>query len=145
MKLGKLVLIGALTFGSFTAIEMTMLTKQASAATQDNFTVVSTANSYYQGQSFLFKATNDNPYSVWYQVSIEKLVKDKWEYYDADGFHSELPANTDEGFDIWTGWGGQIVSPGMYRLKVETKHSDGKTGVFYTEPIELKKSSWMEE
>ncbi|CAI8991007.1 hypothetical protein COL30_27580 [Bacillus pseudomycoides] len=66
-------------------------------------------------------------------------------YWDAEWYHSELPANTYEDFYIWTGWGGQIVHPGMYRLKVETKHADGKTGVFNTHPIELKKSDWMEE
>ncbi|WP_410985294.1 DUF5065 family protein [Bacillus cereus] len=145
MNLGKLALIGALTLGGFTTVEIIAPAKQASAATLDNFTVVSTANSYYQGQSFLLKATNDNPFSVWYQVNVEKLIEDKWNYWDTDWYHSELPANTYEDFDIWTGWGGQIVQPGMYRLKVETKHADGKTGVFYTDPIELKKSDWMEE
>lgn len=33
---------------------------------------------------------------------------------------------------------GQIVTPSIYRLKVETKHTDDKMGIFYTNPIELK-------
>ncbi|KFM95211.1 DUF5065 family protein [Bacillus clarus] len=52
MRLGKLALIGALTLGSFTTVGIIAPAKQVSAATLDNFTVVSTANSYYQGKSF---------------------------------------------------------------------------------------------
>ncbi|PFZ64358.1 DUF5065 domain-containing protein, partial [Bacillus toyonensis] len=38
MKLGKLALIGALTFGGFTAVEMIKPTTQAAAAYQEPYT-----------------------------------------------------------------------------------------------------------
>ncbi len=36
----------------------------------------------------------------------------------------------------------QIVAPSIYSLKVETKHTDDKIGIFYTGAIELKNKDW---
>ncbi|MDO8160837.1 DUF5065 family protein, partial [Bacillus toyonensis] len=49
MKLGKLALVGALTFGGFTAVEMIKPTSQAAAASGYGASVNTTKANHYVG------------------------------------------------------------------------------------------------
>ncbi|KFM95244.1 DUF5065 family protein [Bacillus clarus] len=144
MKLGKVILVGLLTFGSFTAVDMISTTKQAAAATQDNLSLNLSAESYRQGQNVIFKLINDTDQKAHFYVSTEKLSKDGWVYYDAYPYHTELPANTWEEGWLESGWGGIIVESGTYRFKVETTKADGTKNIFYSEMFELAKNPIME-
>ncbi|PFM61123.1 hypothetical protein COJ48_22385 [Bacillus cereus] len=144
MKLGKMALVGLLAFSSFTTVEMVSLPKQAAAATQDNLSVNLSAESYTQGQNIIFKLINDTDQSTYFYVSVEKLSKNGWIYYDSYPYHTELPANTWEEGWLASGWGGEIIESGTYRFKVDTTKADGTKNTFYTEKFELLKDRNME-
>ncbi|PEK34359.1 DUF5065 domain-containing protein [Bacillus toyonensis] len=148
MKLGKLALVGALTFGGFTAIEMIKPTSQAAAASGYGASVNLTQNNWYVGaQNYLdIRIKNDNKdFEVQLRMQPQILKNGVWVNVNnpltswfVPGEYSGM--NIDIGKVNNKGVG--ITEKGTYRLKVDTLKTTSTTdvwlGTFYTDMFYLK-------
>ncbi|HHY2675769.1 DUF5065 family protein [Bacillus toyonensis] len=148
MKLGKLALVGALTFGGFTAVEMIKPTSQAAAASGYGASVNTTKANHYVGtDSYLdIRIKNDNKdFEVQLRMQPQILKNGVWVNVNnpltswfVPGEYSGM--NIDIGKVNNKGVG--ITEKGTYRLKVDTLKTTSTTdvwlGTFYTDMFYLK-------
>ncbi|HDX9614641.1 DUF5065 family protein [Bacillus toyonensis] len=148
MKLGKLALVGALTFGGFTAVEMIKPTSQAAAASGYGASVNLTQNNWYVGtQNYVdIKIKNDNKdFEVQLRMQPQILKNGVWVNVNNPLTSWFVPGeyvgmSIDIGSLNYKGVG--ITEKGTYRLKVDTLKTTSTTdvwlGTFYTDMFYLK-------
>ncbi|EOP17947.1 MULTISPECIES: DUF5065 family protein [Bacillus] len=148
MKLGKLALVGALTFGGFTAVEMIKPTSQAAAASGYGASVNLTQNNWYVGtQNYVdIKIKNDNKdFEVQLRMQPQILKNGVWVNVNNPLTSWFVPGEY-VGMSIAIGSldynGVGITEKGTYRLKVDTLKTTSTTdvwlGTFYTDMFYLK-------
>ncbi|KAF6544030.1 DUF5065 family protein [Bacillus sp. EKM202B] len=148
MKLGKLALVGALTFGGFTAVEMIKPTSQAAAASGYGASVNLTQNNWYVGtQNYVdIKIKNDNEdFEVQLRMQPQILKNGVWVNVNNPLTSWFVPGEY-VGMSIAIGPldynGVGITEKGTYRLKVDTLKTTSTTdvwlGTFYTDMFYLK-------
>ncbi|MDM5187551.1 DUF5065 family protein [Bacillus sp. DX4.1] len=144
MKLGKITLIGALTFGSFTTIGMIKPTTQAAAASLNGVSVNTTRTNFTYPNPITAKIKNDDDFETRVHIQPEKLVNGKWKndgnldtktfkgWYALPEEYFGISINTD-------GTNGGVHGKGTYRLKVEVFHTNGDyLGSFFTNTFYVK-------
>ncbi|MED3202226.1 DUF5065 family protein [Bacillus toyonensis] len=148
MKLGKLALVGALTFGGFTAVEMIKPNSQAAAASGYGASVNLTQNNWYVGtqNSVGIKIKNDNKdFEVQLRMQPQILKNGVWVNVNNPLTSWFVPGeyvgmSIDIGSLDYNGVG--ITEKGTYRLKVDTLKTTSTTdvwlGTFYTDMFYLK-------